>query len=149
MMNKKTALTQKPSTSGGIELLPSLEIQRIPFSAAVDGRMRTLKARTGITPNILARLGFCLSLEEQGIPADPFQNEGVAREINRNTLLGQHDVVFVSLFQAWITDNMRAAHTVAQKEFDDLVVAHMNRGFELIGSRMRSLADLENIVPEA
>jgi hypothetical protein len=37
---------------------------------------------------------------------------------------------------------------VTQKEFDDLFIAHMNRGFELISGRMKSLADLQNIVPK-
>lgn len=127
--------------------MPSLELQRIPFNAAVDNRMRALKARTGITPNILARLGFCLSLEEPGIPVDPFQKEGPAREINRNTLLGQHDLVFVSLLQTWLMAN-RPGGRISQEAFDKLFIAHMNRGFELISSRMRSLADLQNVVPK-
>ena len=51
--------------------------------------MRTLKGRTQITPNLLCRLGFAMSLEEAGNPP-PIQLEGdeVGREINRNTLLG-------------------------------------------------------------
>lgn len=105
-----------------------------------------LKARTGITPNVLARLGFCLSLEEPGMPANPFLDEGVGREINRNTLLGQHDLVFISLLRTWIVGNFE--QVPSQKEFDDLFVAHMNRGFELISSRMRALADLQNVLPK-
>jgi len=147
MTNKKTAATRKGVISGESQLLPSLSIQRVPFNATVDSRMRTLKARTGITPNVLARLGFCLSLEEPGIPADPFQSEESAREINRNTLVGSFDVVFTALLRTWVSCSM-AQHTVGQKEFDDLFVAHMNRGFELISARMRSLADLQNIVPQ-
>jgi len=109
--------------------------------------MRTLKAKTGITPNIVARLGFCLSLEEQGIPADPFEDEAVGREIKRGTLLGQHDLVYVCLLRTWIEVNA-PSKTVSQKQFDDFFVAHMNRGFELISSRMRSLADLLNLIPK-
>ena len=122
-------------------------IDSIPFSALVDARMRTLKGKTGITPNILARLGFCLSLEEPGVPANPFEDEKAGREIKRITLLGQHDLVYVCLLRTWLALNA-AGQSVSQKEFDDLFVAHMNRGFELISSRIRSLADLQNIVPQ-
>ena len=110
--------------------------------------MRMLKAKTGITPNILARLGFCLSLEEPGIPADPFQDEAVGREIKRVTLLGQHDLVYVCLLRTWMATNNNDK-PVTQKAFDDLFIAHMNRGFELISGRMKSLADLQNIVPKS
>lgn len=147
MIKKKPEPTQTTNISGGNRLPADLGIDRIPFNAIVDSRMRNLKAKTGITPNILARLGFCLSLEEPGIPADPFLEEALGREINRNTLLGQHDLIYVCLLRSWVADNA-SGKAVSQKEFDDLFIAHMNRGFELISSRMRSLSDLRNIVPK-
>ena len=55
--------------------MPELSIQRIPFTVDADSQLRMLKARTGLTPNILCRLGFCLSLEEPGIPTDISNNE--------------------------------------------------------------------------
>lgn len=122
-------------------------IESVPFSALVDNRMRVLKAKTGITPNILARFGFCLSLEEPGVPADPFEDEKVGREIKRVTLLGDHDLVYVCLLRTWLAASL-PDRSVSQKDFDDLFVAHMNRGFELISSRVRSLADLQNLVPK-
>jgi DNA sulfur modification protein DndE len=146
MIKKKPEPPLTLNTSGAKRLPSDLGIDRIPFSALVDNRMRTLKAKTGITPNILARLGFCLSLEEPGIPADPFQDEAVGRDINRTTLLGQHDLIYVCLLRSWLADNA-SGKPVSQKDFDDLFIAHMNRGFELISGRMRSLADLQNIVP--
>ena len=138
-----------PSTTNtsGVRLLPrDLGIESIPFSALVDNRMRVLKAKTGITPNILSRFGFCLSLEEPGIPADPFEDETVGREIKRVTLLGAHDLIYVCLLRTWFASKS-AEKAVSQKEFDAMFVAHMNRGFELISSRVRSLADLQSIVP--
>lgn len=134
------------NTSGANPPPYDLGIDSVPFSALVDSRMRTLKARTGITPNIVARLGFCLSLEEPGIPADPFDGEEVGREIKRVTLLGQHDLVYVCLLRTWAEVNA-PSKPVSQRQFDNFFVAHMNRGFELISSRMRSLADLQNVIP--
>jgi DNA sulfur modification protein DndE len=147
MTKKKPAPQPTPNISGAKPQPRDLGIESIPFSALVDNRMRVLKAKTGITPNILARFGFCLSLEEPGIPADPFEDEKVGRDIKRVTLLGQHDQIYVALLRTWLAATT-PGKDVSQKEFDDLFVAHMNRGFELISSRMRSLADLQNLVPQ-
>jgi DNA sulfur modification protein DndE len=147
-MTKKKPAPLPPKNTSGAKLLPhDLGLDSIPFSALVDNRMRVLKAKTGITPNILARFGFCLSLEEPGVPADPFEDEKEGREIKRVTLLGEHDLVYVCLLRSWLAANA-PDKSVSQEEFDNLFVAHMNRGFELISSRMRSLADLQNIVPQ-
>ena len=135
------------NTSGESPFPRDLGIESIPFSALVDNRMRVLKTKTGITPNILARFGFCLSLEEPGIPADPFEDEKVGREIKRVTLLGDHDLVYICLLRTWLAANT-PGKAVSQRDFDDAFVAHMNRGFELISSRVRSLADFQKLVPK-
>jgi len=125
--------------------LPNVTIQRIPFSASVDNKLRQLKGRTGITPNILCRLGFCLSLEERGVPTDPFHGDAVGREINRYTLLGEYDTVFISLLKTWATMNGYQANE--DKDLNEVLVAHMNRGAELLSARVRTLVDLQNILP--
>ena len=122
-----------------------LTLQRIPFAASIDNKMRQLKSKTGITPNILARYGFALSLEESGDPPDPFGYEEAGRDINRNTLLGQHDEVFTALLRTWLSHN-GLLKDCDQKRFDELFIAHMNRGFELLSARMRNLSGLQNLV---
>ena len=113
--------------------------------------MRTMKMRTGITPNILARMGFALSLEEPGTPQDPFDSEESGRDINRGTLLGEHDAAYVALLRTWVaeTDWLKQNDLLggcSAEEFNDLFVAHMNRGFELLSARMRDLPGLGNLL---
>lgn len=132
------------NTSGVTDAVLELSIQRVPFPGSIDTKMRTLSARTGVTPNLLARVGFCLSLEETGIPPDPFESEGEARVINRNTLLGDHDSIYVALLRTWIYKTYR--EPVGQDDFNKLFVDHMNRGFELISARIRSLPDMANLL---
>lgn len=107
--------------------------------------MRSLKGKTSVTPNLLARVGYCLSLEEGGMPPNPFESEGEGRVINRGTLLGEYDAVYVALLRTWVGKHLNV-NEVDEKRFNDLFVAHMNRGFELISSRMRSLPDLFNLL---
>jgi len=113
--------------------------------------MRTLKMRTGITPNILARMGFALSLEEPGTPQDPFDSEEPGRDINRGTLLGEYDAAYVALLRTWVaeTDWLTQNDLLGEcstDQFNDLFVAHMNRGFELLSARMRDLPGLGNLL---
>lgn len=135
----------KKNISGVIETVFDLSLQRIPFTVSVDAKMRMLRGRTSVTPNILARVGFCLSLEENGVPSDPFEAELEGRVINRATLLGEYDTVYVALLRSWIGKNIDR-DIIHQNLFNSLFVGHMNRGFELISSRMRSLSDLCNLL---
>jgi len=144
MKTTKAAPERRKNISGNPAPL-DLTLQRIPFAASVDAKMRTLKARTGITPNVLARFGFCLSLEEPGTPQDPFESEPAGRDINRNTLLGEHDAVYVALHRTWLDKNL-ILDLCTQEQFNNLFIAHMNRGFELISSRIRGLSDLTNLL---
>lgn len=122
--------------------MKELTLQRIPFTTDADQRLRTLKARTGITPNILCRIGFCLSLEEPG-PPPPFPNhEKPGREINRFTLLGKFDRLFVAL----LVSDMQSRET-GLDSLDEYFVAHMNRGVELLTSRIKNLLDIAQIQP--
>lgn len=120
-----------------------LKLQRIPFTMAADNRLRSLKGRTGITPNILCRIGFCLSLEEPGIPRIIDKNIQIGREINRYTLLGENDLVYISLLRTWIQNNDPEA---LKKTINDYFIAHMNRGVEILNARLKTLADLGRLL---
>lgn len=127
--------------------MPELTLRRIPFTAESDNRLRMLKARTGLDRNYICRMGFCLSLEEPGVPGVPDAEKlkGGGREIDRFTLLGQQASAYAALLLAWMKVNK-----VPVKEADDLdtaFVAHMNRGVEIMASRVRSLADLAGLLP--
>ena len=146
MTTKKAAPQQlKDNTSGKKSNRLDLTIQRVPFCQSVDSKMRTLKGRTGITPNILARMGFALSLEDPGIPQDPFEAEEAGRDINRGTLLGENDAAFVALLRTWVVQQ-GMLDDCSESQFNSLFIAHMNRGFELLSARMRDLPGLGNLL---
>ena len=114
-----------------------LESRRVNFCPDADVRLRRLKGQTGITPNLLCRIGFCISLDERSPPV-PDQYPAGPRDINRETLLGEFDVLFVSLLrQRLVNDGLTwADHAVEQFN------AHMNRGVLLLDARADSLAEV-------
>ena len=73
-----------------------MDLIKLKISSELTQKLRTLKARTGLTPNILCRIGFCLSLNEPGVPDVKKQPED-GMEFNRYTLTGQYDILFLCL----------------------------------------------------
>src|SRR5947207_3372500 len=96
---------------------------RIYVGEDVDQKLRQMKARTGIGPNILCRLGFCLSLEEPTRPDPNLYKDGQVREFNRYTLTGQFDLLYFSLLrERLLRDNLNV-----EEELDIWFQAHLCR----------------------
>lgn len=105
--------------------MKQITLQRVPFTKDVDNKLRSLKARTGITPNILCRIGFCKSLELPSHPKD-ISSQEKGREINRFTLLGEYEKAFIALLATWKNKKN------SEESLDDLLIRHMNRGALLV-----------------
>lgn len=117
--------------------MSELTLQRIPFTEEADSRLRLLKTRTGITPNILCRIGFCMSLEEPGTPVLLPEKFNQGREINRYTLLGKDDQIYVSLLIIRIN-----RENIPSTMVNDMFLAHINRGVEILAARIKTIVDL-------
>ena len=117
---------------------------KIFISAGSTQKLRTLKGRTGLTPNILSRLALTLSLKEPGRP-DPssYPNDGM--EFNRYTLLGEHDLLIMSLLREWCIQNgLGDAADLA-----DQLRAHINRGVNILYPRLKVLGDLGGLIAQS
>ena len=116
-----------------------MNLTRIRFCDEADQRLRHLKARTGLSANLLCRLGFSLSLAEPTTPDPALYPENSPREIERGTLTGRYDPLFVALLrQRCIEDGLPPQG----ERFEALFHAHMNRGVLLLYQQVKSLPDL-------
>lgn len=118
-----------------------MRFTKIRLTKDASNRLRFLAGRTGLTPNLLCRIGFCLSLEEIKIP-DPSEFAEEEREFNRYTLLGEYDVLYIALLRQRLHQD--------GLELDDLegyFRAHLNRGISLLQQRVRNVADIANLLP--
>lgn len=121
-----------------------MAFNRIYVSDEVDQRLRLLKTRTGLTPNLLCRLGFCLSLTEHSIPDPQLYAEGQAREFNRYTLTGQWDAFFIALLRERLVQDGLNPEADLEADFK----AHLSRGILMLYRRLKSLEDLADLVTD-
>ena len=121
-----------------------INIKRIPFSASATARLASLRSKIVIKENnILCRIGFTLSLEEAGMPLQPDSLDGST--IDRFTLLGEYDKVFIALLITWM---QQKELEITDDNLSEYFVRHMNRGVDIISTRVKSMSDFESLTPE-
>ena len=120
-----------------------LKTRKVNFSPEADARLKRLKSKTSITPNLLCRVGYCMSLEEPGLPI-PDQYPAGVRDINRYTLTGPYDSLFVALLRQRMHED-GLDWSEASSQFH----AHMNRGVMLLNARVGSMEQLLGAIPGA
>ena len=121
-----------------------MKLNRLRISQEVSTRLSILKARTGLTPNILCRFGFCLSLNDPSIPDPDAYSTEMEKEIDRHTLTGSWDPLFVALIKERCH---RDGLPLKDEELAAQFRAHINRGALLLYKRVRSLNDLAQLMP--
>ena len=119
-----------------------MSFSRLYVSEDVDNKLRVLKMRTGLLPNLLCRMGFCLSLSEPGIPDIQLYSDTQAREFNRYTLTGQYDLFFFSLLRERLSEDNLDVESTLEPQFK----AHLSRGVGLLYQRIKSTEDVADLV---
>ena len=115
-----------------------MPFSRLYVSEDIDNKLRVLKMRTGLTPNLICRMGFCLSLSEPGIPDVQLYSDTQAREFNRYTLTGQYDLFFFALLRERLSEDGLDTEAFLEPQFK----AHLSRGVGLLYQRVKSLEDV-------
>lgn len=106
---------------------------RVRISKRATDLLKQIKAKTGVTPNILCRIALTLSLEENH-KANPDGTDLNGSEFNLPTLLGDSD----SLYEALI----RETHgNLGPKEALLILAAHIDNGVDKL-KRVKSVGDL-------
>lgn len=118
-----------------------MKLTKLRLTKDASNRLRFLAGKTGLTPNLLCRLGFCLSLGEPTVP-NPEEYSDEDREFNRYTLLGEYDPLFIALLKERCRED-----GVSTDRLPDFFRAHMNRGVVLLQQRAKGVADLAQLVP--
>ncbi len=121
-----------------------MKMTRLRVCKEVDQRLSQLKARTGLTPNLICRIGFCLSLNDPTIPDPAAYPPDSERELNRYTLTGEWDDYFVALLRERCLHDSLDIET----DMDDQFRAHVNRGVLLMYFHVKHPVDLARLAEE-
>jgi DNA sulfur modification protein DndE len=119
-----------------------VSFNKLHASSRASKYLPFLKMKTGLTPNIVCRMGLCLSIAEPTLP-DTKMDDDKGQEFSRYTLLGEWDPFFISILrERLIQDNL-------DPEKDLLVQfkAHLNRGIMILQSRIKDLSDIHDLLP--
>lgn len=121
-----------------------MPFSRLYVSEDIDNKLRVLKMRTGLTPNLICRMGFCLSLSEPGIPDVQLYSDTQAREFNRYTLTGQYDLFFFALLRERLSEDGLDTEASLESQFK----AHLSRGVGLLYQRVKSIGDIALLIAD-
>jgi DNA sulfur modification protein DndE len=121
-----------------------MKLTRLKIEQDVSNRLIYLKSRTGLTPNILCRMGFCLSINDPTIPTPEDYPANSEKEIDRHVLTGQWDSFFVALIKERCKqDGLSLDDETLGTQFR----AHVHRGVLLLHKRIRTINDLALLMP--
>lgn len=119
-----------------------MRLNKVYVSTEAGQQLSMLKQRTGLTPNLSCRLGFCLSLEEYGMPSvEEFGGKG-EREFNWSTLFGQRDLLYMALLKERLIQDGLNPDT----NWENQLCLHLNRGVYLLFKRVRQLEDIGTLL---
>lgn len=121
-----------------------MKLNSLRVCEEVSSRLSHLKGRTGLTPNILCRLGFTLSLNDPTIPNPADYPPDSERIIDRHVLTGPWDKMFVALIKERCKQD---GLPLTDEELGEQFKAHINRGVLLLYKRVKSLNDLALLMP--
>lgn len=108
------------------------------MSDEASQKLRVLYGKTGLTPNLLLRIGFCMSLREpEYLNPELYPEDG--QELNRYTLTGEYDAGYLLLLREWM---IRHGLTLENDTLVSFFRAHLNRGAMLVARRTKSAADM-------
>jgi DNA sulfur modification protein DndE len=118
-----------------------MEKNRLSVSGTANKMLAKITVTTGLTPNILARIGMVYSLRYNSLPElDQHKNKGESniREFNRFTLFGNESFIYKALIVQWCEKN----NIDIKIPLEQIMEAHLNRGAMLISKLGKNLTSL-------
>lgn len=120
-----------------------MKFSKIKLSAKSQNVLGRIKARTGLTPNLLARFALCLSIKEKSSPnPDEYDKDG--SEIEPNILFGEYESLYLGLMRNRLEKDGKNIET----DLNDMTRCHINRGVIALSPRIQSLEDFYELIKE-
>ncbi len=124
-----------------------MHYSKLKISTDATSKLRSLRQRTGLTPNLLCRIALMASLEEGPLGgAHPPDEEG--SEFNAYTLTGEYGALFAALLR-WVEEGAAPSDPLGNDELLTRLQGHIHRGVGTLSVRAKTPADVLRLVPVA
>lgn len=112
---------------------------KLHTSSQTQERFGLLSQALGLQPYILSKLAIALSIRKGKLNASDFDSDNDGLELSRQTIFGDHDLLFRSL----VVNNEE--RSISEEEyFPAYVKAHLDRGSKLLFDEKRYSKDFYN-----
>ena len=120
-----------------------MHINKFRISAEATNRLRVLRQRAGLTPNLLCRMAMAASLEEGPVGAGA-NSSADGQEFNAYTLFGADQPIFITLLR--IVEDGRGDGSISDEDLLDRLRAHVDRGIQHLSARVKTPSDVAHLL---
>lgn len=124
-----------------------MHYSKLKISSDATSKLRSLRQRTGITPNLLCRMAIMISLEEGPLGGAAIPDED-GSEFNAYTLTGEYGALIAALLR-WVEEGHTGEVELPNDVLLDRLRGHIHRGVGTLAVRAKSPTDLLRLVPMA
>ncbi len=122
-----------------------MHYSKLKISSDATSKLRALRQRTGLTPNLLCRIAVMTSLEEGPLGSAQAPDEE-GSEFNAYTLTGEYGAMFAALLR-WVEEGASPAEPLDNETLLARLRGHIHRGVGTLSVRAKSPADVLRLVP--
>lgn len=124
-----------------------MHYSKLKVSSDAASKLRSLRQRTGLTPNLLCRIALMTSLEEGPLGGTRAPDEE-GSEFNAYTLTGEYGALFAALLR-WVEEGASPSDPLENEELLARMRGHIHRGVGTLSVRAKTPADILRLVPTA
>ena len=118
-----------------------MHISKFRISSEATARLRVLRQRAGLTPNLICRMAMAMSFEMGTVGPAPDTDEG--QEFNAYTLFGADQPVYTTLLKFVET---HGDDTPDERELLARLRVHIDRGIGALSTRIKSPSDAARLL---
>ena len=112
---------------------------KLHTSSQTQAIFTSLSQSLGLQPYILSKLAIALSIKKGLLSDKDFQTDNDGLELNRQTIFGDHDLIFKALMT-----NTEGKSLTEEEYFPSMVKAHLDRGAVLLENEKKYSRDFYN-----
>jgi DNA sulfur modification protein DndE len=122
-----------------------MHYSKLRISLDATSKLRSLRQRTGLTPNLLCRIALMTSLEQGPLGGAPIPDED-GSEFNNYTLTGEYGALFAALLR-WVEEGSQPESELGNDELLTRLRGHIHRGVGTLSVRAKSPGDILRFIP--